>query len=234
MIALASQDDVGTFETTNINDPGRVYLDKASEITPFGGETCYAGYDSKNIARMSCNDILQEGSKYSLSYLNIDYYSGFIDGWKSNGCFNSVSKLMGYRFEIQSVNHDSISTRNANFNFSINIKNVGWARLYNQRAFSIILRHKATGTRFVSMVNNIDPRKWVPNAVVNASTTISIPANANLGAYDVLISLPDYNTSLQSNALYNIRFANADNSLNNQAWESTKKEFRLGTTLTIN
>jgi hypothetical protein len=209
-------------------------LDTASEIVPFGGETCDATYDVNNVARTSCTDIMQEASRYSLSYLNIDYYSGFINGWQANGCFNNLSRMMGYRFEIQSANHTTSATRGGTFNLDINLRNVGWARLYNQRAFSVILRHKATGNRIVTSARSIDPRKWTPNQTVLSSTSVRIPANANLGDYDVLISLPDYHSSLQNNPLFNIRFANADDVNNNQAWESARGEFRLGSTLTVN
>jgi hypothetical protein len=230
---LASATDVGTFDTTNPNDPARVYLRASGKTTPFGGETCNPAAESGAVVRDTCADILREGKEYSLTYLNADYYTGFHNKWKAQGCYDEVSRSMGYRFELVSASHAQSVARGAALNLNLEVKNTGWARLYNQRPLMVVLRNKATGVRVELAASGADARKWLSGATTSTTATVTVPVSAAAGDYEVLLALPDAATALRSDVRYSVRFANADSTAANQAWEAAKAEFRIGTTVKV-
>jgi hypothetical protein len=228
---LSSNTDVGTFETTNANDPGRVYLRAANKTTPFGGETCNAQPNGK---RLSCADILREGKEYSLTYLNAEYDTAFHSQWKAQGCYEEVSRSMGYRFELVSAAHAQTVARGGALALRLEVNNTGWARLYNARPVQVVLRNKTNGTRIELAATGADARRWLAGQTTASDiNTAAVPANATPGEYEVLLALPDGAATLHADARYNVRFANRDDAAKNQAWEAAKGEFRLGSSVTV-
>jgi hypothetical protein len=231
---LASSTDVGTFETTNANDPARVYLRASGQTTPFGGETCNPAAEGGAVPRDNCADILREGKEYALTYLNADYYTAFHDKWKAQGCYAEVARSMGYRFELVSASHPQAVARGAAIAMRLEVNNTGWARLYNARPLQVVLRNKASGARVVLTASNTDARRWLPGqtSIAQISTEV-IPSTAAPGTYEVLLALPDGANALRVDARYSIRFANSDDAAKNQAWEAASAEFRTGSVIQV-
>jgi Domain of unknown function (DUF4832)/NPCBM/NEW2 domain/Domain of unknown function (DUF4874)/DUF5010 C-terminal domain len=227
---MADDNDTGTYPD-GLYDTLREYTKAVSRVTPFGAETCDVGGDR---ARKNCDQILTEGRDYSLTYLNDNFDISFMNNWKANGCYDEVSRLIGYRFRLTSASHQQAVNRGNTWSLQFNVSNDGWARLFNPRALKVVLRNKNTGETFKQSISQANPRLWLPSTNTSVSTSFTIPNQTSPGDYDVLIGLPDAAPSLANDARYAIRFANSDNGSLNQAWESNTGLFKIGTTLTIN
>jgi hypothetical protein len=116
----------------------------------------------------------------------------------------------------------------------VDLRNVGWARFFTARKLVVTLRHRSTGATISAAAGDL--RTLLPQA--NGSTRISValpvPASADKGDYDVLLSVPDVFASLASNPRFAVRFANADNAGLGQTWDAAAARFKAGTTLRVN
>jgi len=227
---LAGPGDTGTYN--GLNDSLREYTKALSKVTPFGAETCDVGGVSN--LRMSCPDILREGRDYSLTYLNVDFYRPFIDGWKAQGCYDEVSRSIGYRFRLTKASHPASVSRGSALPIQLSVSNDGWSRLFSARPVKVVLRNRATGQKVEATASGTDPRRWLQGSSTDVTLSVNVSSQAAAGSYDVLIGLPDAASSLAGDARYSVRFANADDGSRNQGWEAGAGLFRLGTTLTIN
>lgn len=80
---LAGPTDTGTYASATSAD--RAYVASATEFVPFGGETC----DAEQPLRTACADILAEGARYHLAWLNFDYHPSFVTAWTNRRLLRS-------------------------------------------------------------------------------------------------------------------------------------------------
>ncbi len=104
--------------------------------------------------------------------------------------------------------------------------NSGWAAPYNPRGAEIIIRSVATPSQKFVFPLPDDPRFWLPSDTATINNSITIPANAPVGIYDVFLNLPDTALSL-NRPEYSIRLGNKN------VWESTTGYNNLLFQLTI-
>lgn len=232
---LASQTDVGTYsEDPATRAQEQQFTDALGDAGPFGGETCNPADDPGAIPRTACADILAEGARYNLTYLNDGYYRRlFHDNWTKGGCMTEVRSHMGYRLALVSVAHAKTAARGSDLLISIVIRNSGWARLYNARPVEIILRDPVSGDLRRLEANGADPRRWLPGADTTETLKISLPADLPAGTREVWLALPDADSRIQADPRFAIRLANADNAAKGQTWDADLGAFALGTTLDI-
>jgi hypothetical protein len=228
---MSNDSDVGTYSNNSLtNNPQREYVKVSSEYAPYGGETC-SGFSPM---RMKCSDILSEGPAYHLTYLNSVFYAAFYQQWKSEGCYDQVTRSMGYRFQIDQVIHPTIATRNTAITFNIDMRNVGWSRIFSPRKMVVTLRNTTTGA-VITGTGTTDMRMLPSQATAStrAPVKVAIPSSAAPGTYEVLVALPDAWTTTATDPRQSVRFANADNAAKGQAWDATNARFDVGSTLTI-
>jgi hypothetical protein len=232
---LASDTDVGTYdENPTVRATQRAYASARTAIAPYGGETCDAE-DGLGQLRKTCADIMREGAEFRMSFLNGEYAPTFINGWKADGCFDDVAKKLGYRWVLGNTTAPKAVARGSAAQVSASIKNVGWARIYNARPITVKLVSRTTPTAPAITATAVwDPRSLKPNDATTILFTVNVPANAAVGAYDVMLASPDPLPSIASNAAYSVRFANADNAALNQRWDATRGAFVTGLTITVN
>jgi hypothetical protein len=230
---LSSDTDVGTYSgDTTLGDQQRAYVKALSALTPYGGETCDASDASQQ--RRSCAAILAEGRDYHLTYLNVSYYTAFHQQWKSEGCYDEVARSMGYRFQLDAISHPMNATPGATLTAQVDLRNVGWSRLFSARKLTLTLRHQVSGA-LISGSGDTDLRTLPAQATASTpiTVTLSIPAGAASGDYDVLLGAPDIYPTTSGDARHAIRFANADDQARDQAWEPTTARFRAGTRVSV-
>ncbi|ESQ85098.1 hypothetical protein AEAC466_05150 [Asticcacaulis sp. AC466] len=232
---LASQTDVGTYdEAPASRAEQQTFTDELGDLGPFGGETCNPADDPNAKPRTTCNDILSEGARYNLTYLNDGYYRRlFHDNWIKEGCMTDVRRRMGYRIALVSATHPTTASRGGAFSISIVVRNSGWARIYNPRAVEIVLRDPISGAVHRITSHSVDPRQWLPNVDSAATLDITLPDDLPTGAQEIWLALPDADTSLAKDARFAIRFANADDAVKKQQWNSSLGAFSLGTKVEI-
>jgi hypothetical protein len=231
---LASASDVGTYDPASQIAAQRAYARALSAHGPFGGETCNPADDPGARPRMTCTDIRREGAEYHLAYLNEEYFDGFINRWRTEGCLAEVTRTMGYRFAFQSLEHPADGVVGGAMDVVLSVVNNGWARLFNARPVVLIAIAAGT-TRAVPLpLVGIDPRRWVPGATEHrASARVALPAAMTAGRYELCVALPDAAASIAADVRYAIHPANGDDTTRGQRWDATLGCFRTGTSITV-
>lgn len=231
---LASATDVGTFsDNAATRNQQRNYTMALAKVTPFGGETCNPADEAGAQPRTSCEAILSEGKQFSLTYLNGTYYTeAFHSRWKKDGCYAEVQRSMGYRLELLSTEHPAAATVGTAWPIRIAVRNVGWARPYKARQLSVFLKQRVSG-QVLKLVTPVDPRSWTAGNTFAHDVTLTIPAAAQPGEYDIYLALPDGAPQVNGDPRFAVRPANADNAGNGQSWNATLGAFRVGTIVTV-
>jgi Domain of unknown function (DUF4832)/Domain of unknown function (DUF4874) len=223
---LAGPTDSGTYE----NPTARDYAKALTANTAFGGETCEnAGTPVRN----TCADILKEGAQYHLAWLNLEYAPSVINAWKAGGCFAEVSRSIGYRLQLDALSHPAQATRGQSIAVSLDLRNVGWARLFNPRKLTVTLRHKTSGAVIAAAAGDLQALKPQADASTRLTVDVALPAGAQTGDYEVLLGAPDSFATNAGNPRFNLRFANADNAAQAQAWDAASAVFKAGTTVNV-
>lgn len=192
---LSSSTDYGTYTNTATDYP---YLEAQSKYTYCGGESNDLDPNFSN-----CANAIATLQRFHYSYLNSGYFPEVLALWQTEGCFNEIQRRLGYRYEL-------ISSTINNRVLSINLQNVGFANLFNERNAYIVFRNYNTGEEFSSQINT-DPRLWLAGNNTQISknlANVALPA----GSYQLFLNLPD---KLIDNPLDSIQFAN------NNVWEET-------------
>jgi len=231
---LASDTDVGTYdEAPDLRARQRRYGEAQGDLAPFGGETCNPADDPHPRPRAACADILAEGARYKLTYLNDGYYRRlFHDAWRKQGCLDEVSRRMGYRFALLKASHPAAVARGGRLSVAVLVRNAGWARLYNPRPVEILLRDRASGAVRRLVAPDVDPRRWLPGADTPETLTVTLPDDVQ-GAQDVWLALPDAGPRLKDDPRFAVRLANVDDAAKGQGWDASSGAFALGTVVEV-
>lgn len=233
---LASKTDVGTYDdNTTTAAKQRDYVDRLGDLAPFGGETCNPADEAGAVPRSQCADILGEGARYNLTYLNDEYYrTAFHDKWVQGGCMAEVRRKMGYRLALVKVSHAASVARGQSLTLKLDLRNDGWARVFNPRGVQLVLKNATSGEVRRIDASGADPRTWLPSGVDQAATlAAALPADLPAGRYQVGLALPDGDARLATDARFAIRWANADNAASGQRWDATLGAFSLGTVVEV-
>lgn len=232
---LASSTDVGTYsEDAATRRRERDYVASLSTVAPFGAETCNPADAVAPTPRTSCDDILREGRRFGLTYLNHSYYRKlFHMRWEEQGCMAEVRRRMGYRFELVTLRHSGAARPGQSGELALTVRNSGWARAFNPRGVQMLLRHRASGAVVRIALASVDPRTWLPGGSSKVQARFAVPGGTPAGVYDVLLAFPDGAASLAGDVRYSVRPANAADAARSQGWDATLGAFRTGTTLSI-
>jgi hypothetical protein len=227
---LSGPTDVGTFPSQSVRDFTAALVSRV----PFGAETCDVGQTLRN----SCADILREGRRYALTYLN--WYGNqrnFLPRWQAERCDAEVTRSFGYRFVVNAVEHGTRAAPGAAVSLTMSVRNVGWARLYNARGFVVRLVNVATRAYVELPVSGIDARSWTPLLATELPSESSgrfvVPSDLAVGTYEVWIGLPDASPSIANDPRYAIRPANADDGGKGQRWDGASGRFATGSTIVV-
>ncbi|WP_437677363.1 DUF4832 domain-containing protein [Sorangium sp. So ce131] len=192
---LASDDDVGTYQL-----PGeKEYAVADSAFAPVGGETC-----APNPPRSQCGSALAELSMHHWSFINTDYHLDVLDGWRSEGCFETITCRLGYRFVVTGHESPGEVARGQSLSLRLRLFNDGYARAYNPRPVYLVLQQG--GARRVVQVD-ADPRRWAPGEESELCLGAQLPADLPPGDYQLGLWLPDESASLRDDPRYAIRLS---------------------------
>ncbi len=184
--------------------------------------------------RSQCADILAEGARYNLTYLNDEYYrTAFHDKWVQGGCMAEVRRKMGYRLALVKTSHAASVTRGQALSVRLDLRNDGWARVFNPRGVRCAQErrerrgapHRCVGRRPANLAAR--RRRTSRDAHrVHAGRPAAWPLSAS-------VALPDGDARLSGDARFAIRWANADNAASGQRWDATLGAFSLGTVVDV-
>jgi hypothetical protein len=133
--------------------------------------------------------------------------------WKSQGCYSTIAKKLGYRFSLLKAHCPDIARAGQTISIALTIQNEGWARPYNPRSVEIVLRNSQSNEcHVVPFTPPKDARLWLPGPddTTELSVEVAVPEECTEGTYEILLNLPDPEESLHDNPLYSIRLANKD------------------------
>ena len=196
---LSSPSDVGTYAEDTTAKVERAAMAVVTDTTFHSGEVCDAQKDS---LRKDCKDILREAATYHMSALNLDYYVAFHDNWKRQGCFDEITRKMGYRFVLKTAQLTKQSE--GNYSLDVVVENKGWARLYKNRP----LRFEAKNGGITIDLNS------EPNSLTTVAAGKAVPFNFNFPlvtkskSIEFCLSAPDLEPTLKADVRFAIRFAN--------------------------
>ena len=197
-----------------------------------------------SLSYTACTKVLPDIARMHWSVLNVQQ-TLVVDKWISGGCFDTIKKLLGYRYSLSSATFPTTVAKNATLSVTLNMRNEGWARPYNPRKIEIVLRHQTTGaiTRLL-FTPSVNERLFLPapctftttsecngssltNPNANPTTllpiSVTVPSTIDSGPYDVLLNLYDPAGNLKNVPAYSIRLANTS------MWEASTGFNKLST-----
>lgn len=196
---LASANDYGTYDAPVSEWESYVAGDGA--FTAIGGETCkvYA-------PRTSCEAAVAEMESNHWSYLNSQYHQDVLAGWASSGCGEEIANRLGYRLTVERVAHTERVAPGGILDVELDIKNVGFAAMYNQRPVELVVR--SGDVRYVARLAGRDARAFKAGATTTLGARLRLPADMPAGSYELAIRLPDDADVLADDGRYAVQFAN--------------------------
>jgi hypothetical protein len=220
---LANYDDSGTYANyDNGNSDTTVlkpYKAMDSKYVMVGGETCSPSTFG------TCSNALFEMNRMHYTYLNADYNNIVNNEWVTGNCINDINRNLGYRLYLTSGEYSNIVQQGSNFNYTLNITNIGFAPPINKRKVLLILMNMTTSEEFQVELSD-DPRYWFKGSHT-ISGSVCIPECMGAGNYKLFLRLADPALSLATRPEYSIRLANVG------TWVAAKGYNDLMHTLTI-
>lgn len=219
---LSTSNDGGTYSSS----ADRAYAKQVTTYTAMGGETCdMGGLSTLN----DCPNSLDQLATNHWDYLHVNYWRSIYDKWKSQGCYDEVTRRLGYRFELTQVTSPNTLAPGAQVGMAITMTNTGFGKLYNPRPLQLVYVPTAGGSAVTVTVTG-DARTVLPLAgdTTTIDVTAALPAGTPSGTYDVYLNLPDASPHLSGDPKYSIRLANQG------TWVSSNGTNDLNLQVTVN
>ncbi len=199
---LSNATDGGTYQSP----ADEAYAHQVTRYTAMGGETCdLGGLWSRN----DCPTSLQELANYHWDYLNAEYWKAIYEKWKTQGCYDEISRRLGYRFALDEATAPLDVAAGAPLGITVTLSNTGFGKLYNPRPLELVFV-PVDGGDPVTVTVSSDVRRLMPGP--GTTTTIhvgaALPDGTARGSYRVYLNLPDASPVLSSDPKYSIRLAN--------------------------
>jgi hypothetical protein len=196
---VSSPDDYGTYDDTLVD---KAYLEAETKYTMIGGETC-----NPDPPYSDCPNSLFEMRRFHWTYLNWDYNTQLLNGWRAQGCFPEVERKMGYRYRMVEADIQDSARPGGEFQVNLTIINEGWSNPVNPRKIELVIRNKETGKEFVYDINE-DIRFRPLGEEMTFDIRAGIPQGLEQGDYQVFLNMPDPEISIRFQSKYSIRTAN--------------------------
>ena len=199
---LSNYGDLGTYTDTAKQ---KKYIAQETLYVPLGGESCIGSTSEAN-SNASYAKTTGEMSRLHWTFCKASYSEVVTNKWRNEGTFDELSRKMGYRYQLLTATMPDSAAQGQKVQVSMQIKNTGYAPLYNERPVFIVLKN---GNNAYKIKLQTDPRRWLPNgAVATINEQITIPVTVSAGTYQLYLYMPDNYSSIASDARYAVRFAN--------------------------
>lgn len=218
---LYDYDNMGTYEDTATQKP---WLAQETLYVPIGGETDIT--ESSKAKKWATYDkTTAEMSRLHWTFIQSGYAETTTNMWRENGTFDELNRKMGYRYQLVSGTYGESVKQGEKLSVKLQIRNVGYAPLYNARPAYIVLKN---GNKKYALKLSSDPRRWLPNGEISSiDEKLTVPTNVPEGVYQLYLYMPDAYETLASDPRYAVRFANAD------VWESATGMNSLNASVTV-
>ena len=182
----------------------RNYIAQETLYVPNGGE---CNVEDKNLAAIVAQQdtTLAELRRFHWSFCGSQYAEAVTKKWRSNGTFEEMNRVLGYRLQLISTLIPDNLTAGNRPRILIRLVNKGCAPLYNERPVYLVLKNEQTS---YPILLQADPRRWIPGQLLSISELVTIPADIPAGTYNLYLYLPDASPSIAADPRYAVRFAN--------------------------
>ena len=233
---LASNNDFGTYLNYDQNAAGslleqtqlRNYMAADADYTPVGGETC-----AENMETVGDDDCASTGGRadsdmdfFAYSYLNSAYNNPAVNNDWTGVCMDEIKNRLGYRLLISQAVYQNTVNPGEKFSVSIDIKNEGYAAMYNARLTELVLVNASTGQKYYGDLQ-ADPRDWLSGSTNTVSYDFCTPTDMPAGQYQLYLNLADPQASIYDRPAYSIRLAHST------GWDASTGYNNLMHTLTV-
>ncbi len=218
---LYDYDNMGTYADTATEKP---YLAQETLYVPLGGET---DITDLNLTKQwaTYEKTTAEMSRLHWTFIQSGYAETTTNYWRNNGTFDELNRKMGYRYQLVKGTYSDQVAAGAKLSVNLQLKNAGYAPLYNERHAYIVLKN---GNKTYPIQLASDPRTWLPNGVVTTiNEQLTVPTNVPDGTYQLYLYLPDAYASIASDPRYAVRFANTN------VWEAATGMNKLNASVTV-
>jgi len=218
---LYGSNNQGTYTDTATQKP---YIAQETLYVPIGGESNIED-EGQAATDASYQRTTAEMSRLHWTFIQGQFSEQVTNMWRENGTFDELNKKMGYRYQLVSGTYSNEVEAGGELSVSMQIRNAGYAPLYNERYAYIILRNTE---EWYAIGLQSDPRSWLPNGVVTTvSETLRVPDIVPAGTYNLYLFMPDAYASLEDDARYAVRFANTN------MWDAETGMNNLNATVTV-
>jgi hypothetical protein len=230
---MASNSDGGTYSDFENIDANFHDVQKAKDCArelaqdaSFGGETCKPSGSER---WRDCNQVLAESAEMHLTYLNGDFFQGALDLWREKGCFETIRRRIGYRFEVKRVEYTQNVAPGGSFTVVIDIENSGWAKLHKPRTAEVVLRADGIPPERYTPSNSATA-EWAP-APGTTTTRLELTDTAPItpGTYSVRLAIPD--PDARERIAYAVKLASKRNGV--RLFDANTGENDLGVTIEV-
>lgn len=214
---LADETDRGTYPTDpEARKEQKAYLSQLTRFTPMSGETCNVH------PRNACEIALQEMALLHFTALHQGYHRGVYRVWKKEGCFDEITRRLGYRLVLRAAQIPNLAPPGGQIDVQVHFENVGFAAPLLPREFYVVLKDAQGQIWKTALHNEVDPRRWEPGRYA-LQLSLGLPQDLPEGRYTLGLWLPDPAPALQQDPRYALRF------VNQEVWDSDTGINQLGT-----
>ncbi len=199
---LCNETDAGTYPSNDL-ETYKDFVGQETLFTPMGGETCQVNEGNQ---RGDCTTTLAEMERMHWSYINLDFFEPAIERWRTEGCFDTIGRRLGYRFELLEADVPPQVRPGGNFVLRVQLRNHGFGSLYNERPVFVVL-DDGTNRYEVELVS-VDARRWAAGQDAQWSVHLEVPSDIPQGDYALALWLPDEAVALRALPAFSVRFAN--------------------------
>jgi len=154
-----------------------------------------------------CDNAIKALEDYHWTYLNSAFHTGVLSIWRTDKCFDEISRRLGYRLSIDKAFISPTVKAGEPVRLVLKMRNDGFSAPQNPRLAQLVFTG-ADGTSSAVTLDKVDPRTWYAGTVTTVDVTVPAPEKA--GEYTLSLNLPDPEPALYSNPFYSIRLANQD------------------------
>lgn len=182
----------------------RRYISDETLYVPNGGETNVEEQPLASIVAQY-DTTLAELRRFHWSFCGAGYAEEVTDTWRTNGTFEEMNRVLGYRFQLTKAHFPENLTAGDTSRIMIKLINKGCAPMYNQRPVYLVLRNAQTA---YPILLQADPRRWIPQTDTQINESVTLPSDIPTGTYDLYLHLPDASPTIAADPRYAVRFAN--------------------------
>lgn len=194
---LASDTDFGTWVNSMVDRPR---MSDHSQYSIYGGETCNPS------SRSSCSIALQELRFFHFTFLNNRYHPTVLQGWRTEGCYDTIAQNLGYRIILVSSYFPDNITVGSNMSFQVTVRNDGFAAPVTKMLLNLVLKKDSVEQR---MKLNTDVRFWLGNGTEHSmNESAYIPNELDSGTWRIYLEIADAAPRIQRVPQYNILAVN--------------------------